>query len=430
MATSISTDGELPPHLRIIQSQSQSIPKTNSISPKESVSIGLRAFDPYENLKSGLGDGGVSLTEIPGNASRLQLTPIAGYQSIPSAKEEITPPHPCSIIEQKQQPWIQPVTAQQWKVSLNAHLEKYRSGNVPKVPLDNHWLGDATNASIEKSQLSQIAPHLRALSSIPASALNIQAETSATSSHTQQEKAIQLENVSGFTVPWAVPSLAGSLEPSQVPKPHSTHTTASTKTQTFSVSDSTKSHLEASSTELDLLPAHLRVLQPIPTPAPSRLTRAHLAAFDRMTVTTNFTTASASSETSTQMARKPKIDKGKGREVQLPLPATPPLQPAAKIRTGDAAAWTKRDDIPELMKMSRDYPCPYEDCRLGFDTLKAIRRHKVEKHEYCKKYDKDFKDSQAYLDHKIESSEHITCPVCGEDFRSNGGRDVHIRTVC
>ncbi|MCJ1393171.1 hypothetical protein MMC18_006043 [Xylographa bjoerkii] len=129
------------------------------------------------------------------------------------------------------------------------------------------------------------------------------------------------------------------------------------------------------------------------------------------------------------MTRKPKIDKGKSREVQLPLPAPAPGLPPAKIRTGDAATWTKKTDIPELMKMSKDYPCPYEDCRLGFDTLKALRRHKIEKHEYCKKCDKDFKDFQDHLDHKIESSEHITCPVCGEDFRSTGGREFHIRTM-
>ncbi|MCJ1431324.1 hypothetical protein MMC27_000675 [Xylographa pallens] len=429
MATSTSADGWLPPHLRIIRSQSQSISETNSISPTELVSISLRAFDSYQHLQPGLGDGGVSLTENSDNASRLQPTPIAGYQSTLSSKEEINPPHPCSIIEQKQQPQIQSVTAQQWKASLNAHLEKYRPGNVPQAPLPKNLSEDVPKASLKKSALNYIAPHLRALSLTSGSAFKVPVETLATSSSAQQEKVIQSKPVSDSTDSLAVPSLAGSLKTSPVPKPHSTDTSTITRTQSHSVSNSTESYLEASSAELDLLPAHLRVLQPVPTPAPSRLTRAHLAAFDRMTVTTNLSDKTASSETTTQMTRKPKIDKGKGREVHLPLPAPPPAPPSAKIRSGDAATWTKKADMPELMKMSMGYPCPYEDCRLGFDTPKALRRHKIEKHDYCKKCDEDFKDSQDYLDHKIESSEHITCPVCGEDFRSNGGRDVHIRTM-
>ena len=223
-----------------------------------------------------------------------------------------------------------------------------------------------------------------------------------------------------------------SREASPLPQLHSTHLTASTIGQSPLTSNHAEPHLtylEASSAELDLLPAHLEVLEPVPTTAPSKLTRAHLAAFDRMTVTPGLSLASVSSDTTTQMTHKPKLDKGKGREVQLPLPASPHTLPPAKVRTGDAAIWTKKADIPELMKMSKDYPCPYEDCRLGFDNLKALRRHKTEKHEYCKKCDSDFKDFQDHLDHKIESSEHITCPVCGDDFRSTGGCDVHIRTV-
>ncbi|MCJ1376943.1 hypothetical protein MMC17_000033 [Xylographa soralifera] len=428
MATSTSTDGWLPPHLRIIQSQSRSISEANSTSPTELVSTNFQAFDSFQNLPLGLGDGCITLTKKSSNASRLPPTSLAGYQPT-SLKEDNSPPHPCSIIEQKSRPQIQSVTAQQWKSSLNAHLEKYRSRNVPQGPPQKHLSEDVPKASSEQLPLSYIPPHLRALSSTSASVFNVQVETLSTSSCAQQEKEVQPNTVSNSTDSSAVPSLARPFQVSPVPKQYSTYNTTSTNTQGLSVSNNTESYLEASSTELDLLPAHLRVLQPTPTPAPSRLTRAHLAAFDRMTVTTNFSIASASSETTTQMTRKPRIDKGKGREVQLPLPAPPPALPPTKIRTGDAATWTKKADMPELMKMSKDYPCPYEDCRLGFDTLKALRRHKVEKHDYCKKCDKDFKDAQDHLDHKIESSEHITCPVCGEDFRSNGGRDVHIRTM-
>ncbi|MCJ1403298.1 hypothetical protein MMC11_006521 [Xylographa trunciseda] len=428
MVTSMSTDGWLPPHLRIIQSQSQSVSKTNSVSPAELVSTHLRAFDPFQNLQPGLGDGGVSLTGNSDNIPRIPTIPIAGYQSTTPQEEQDTPPHPCSIIEQKQQPRTQSVTPQQWKASLNAHLEKYRSGYVTKVPPENY----SPKAPPENSPLNHIAPHLRALSSISASISDVQAAPLATSSSARQGNTVQPSTVSDSTRSWAVTSLAGSHEIIPAPKSYDSHITTSAKGQSPSASNSTEFHdtyLEASSTELDLLPAYLEVLQPIPTQAPSTLTRAHLAAFDRLTETTNFSIAAASSETSTQMTRKPKIDKGKGREVQLPLPAPTPALPPARIRTGDAATWTKKADMPELMKMSKDYPCPYEDCRLGFDNLKSLRRHKVDKHDYCRKCNKDFKDFQDHLDHKIESSEHITCPVCGEDFRSNGGRDSHIRTM-
>ena len=430
MATSTSTDGWLPPHLRIIQSQSRFISETNSISPEGSLSISFQAFNSYQDIQPDHGKGGVSLSGNPSSTSRYQSAPINGHQTTPLSKEETTAPHPCIIIEQKKQPQLPPVTAQQWKASLTAHLEKYQSKTVPKAPRENVPPMDATKVSSEKSELSFIAPHLRALSSISVSASSTHAETPTTSSCARQENVIQPENVSDSTDLWIGSPLGGSTETSPIPRPGSINITSITKTQSFPISKSPESYLEASSTELDLLPAHLRVLQPTPTPAPSRLTKEHLAALEQMTVTTNISVGSASSVTTTQMARKPKIDKGKGREVQLPLPAPPPILPPAMIRTGDAASWTKRTDAPELMKMSKDYPCPYEDCRLGFVTLKAIRRHKAEKHDYCKKCDKDFKDAQDYLDHKIESSEHITCPVCGEDFRSNGGRDVHIHTVC
>jgi hypothetical protein len=31
------------------------------------------------------------------------------------------------------------------------------------------------------------------------------------------------------------------------------------------------------------------------------------------------------------------------------------------------------------------------------------------------------------LVHKIKSKEHIVCPICGIEYRSEGGRDAHIR---
>lgn len=55
--------------------------------------------------------------------------------------------------------------------------------------------------------------------------------------------------------------------------------------------------------------------------------------------------------------------------------------------------------------------------------------HKITEHEYCERCDEDFPDEERLLLHKIISVKHIVCPVCGLEFRSSGGRDVHIRQV-
>ena len=95
-----------------------------------------------------------------------------------------------------------------------------------------------------------------------------------------------------------------------------------------------------------------------------------------------------------------------------------------RVRTGDAADWTKKTE--KGAKFHKPFPCTYKNCNLGFNNLKALQRHKVENHEYCKMCDLDCDDFQDLLDHKILSPKHITCHICGEDFRSSGGRDGHI----
>ncbi|MCJ1281598.1 hypothetical protein MMC26_000918 [Xylographa opegraphella] len=455
MAHSTGTAGWLPPHLRVLQSQSSSNTETNRLIPHirmlqspSPVNAETNSNSPEGSVliipQSGLGNRGDGLTENPGIAPRLQPTENPGSQSTSSAKNECSPPHPCTIIEQKPQPWLPAATVQQWRACLDAHLEKYRSGNVPKASAKN-LSGASAKVSSMKPQASQLPlhprvllpasasaptteasplpPHLRVLLPSPASAFNTQAKTLATASSIPQEKAIQPSSVSNSAVPRTVPFLTGSLGTSSVPNSHSTYTPAITEQQGISVSNITMSYPRNFVTKLELLPAHLK------TPTSSNLTRAHLADLDRTTVTTKFSIASVSPETTTQMARKPKIDEEMNQEIQFSLPASTSTFPPASIRTGDTVTGTKQADMPELLKMSRNYPCPYEDCRLGFDTLKEIRMHKVEMHDYCRRCDKDFKDSQDYLDHKIESPEHIACPICGEDFRSNGGRDVHIRTI-
>lgn len=60
-----------------------------------------------------------------------------------------------------------------------------------------------------------------------------------------------------------------------------------------------------------------------------------------------------------------------------------------------------------------------------------MKKHKeiVPEHEYCTICDIDFEDETRFLIHKIQDGKHIACPVCGIEFRSEGGRDGHIRQV-
>ncbi|PYI02793.1 C2H2 finger domain protein [Aspergillus sclerotiicarbonarius CBS 121057] len=71
--------------------------------------------------------------------------------------------------------------------------------------------------------------------------------------------------------------------------------------------------------------------------------------------------------------------------------------------------------------------CTFEDCRRHFESLPAMRQHKLIEHDYCSRCDEDFKDEECFLLHKIRSDKHIVCAVCGREFRSEGGRDAHIR---
>ncbi|KAL1979360.1 hypothetical protein VTN96DRAFT_6098 [Rasamsonia emersonii] len=72
-------------------------------------------------------------------------------------------------------------------------------------------------------------------------------------------------------------------------------------------------------------------------------------------------------------------------------------------------------------------PCTYEDCRFYFDSEKEMKRHKASQHDYCSRCDEDFENEECLLIHKIKSTKHIVCPLCGGEFRSEGGRDLHIR---
>ncbi|OJJ37583.1 hypothetical protein ASPWEDRAFT_67784 [Aspergillus wentii DTO 134E9] len=72
--------------------------------------------------------------------------------------------------------------------------------------------------------------------------------------------------------------------------------------------------------------------------------------------------------------------------------------------------------------------CTYADCPALFSSIQAMKKHKAQgEHDYCSRCDEDFEDEERLLIHKIKSNKHIVCPICGVDFRSEGGRDGHIR---
>ncbi|PWY90299.1 hypothetical protein BO94DRAFT_623106 [Aspergillus sclerotioniger CBS 115572] len=71
--------------------------------------------------------------------------------------------------------------------------------------------------------------------------------------------------------------------------------------------------------------------------------------------------------------------------------------------------------------------CTYKDCKRHFISHPAMNQHKLIDHDYCSRCDEDFIDEECLLLHKIKSDKHIVCAFCGREFRSEGGRDAHIR---
>ncbi|KAK2785194.1 hypothetical protein FQN51_003937 [Onygenales sp. PD_10] len=74
-------------------------------------------------------------------------------------------------------------------------------------------------------------------------------------------------------------------------------------------------------------------------------------------------------------------------------------------------------------------PCTIQGCKETFASEKLMKRHKLDTidHEYCRRCDMDFDDEVEFLYHKIKSSKHIACPICGIEFKSQGGQDIHFR---
>jgi hypothetical protein len=92
-------------------------------------------------------------------------------------------------------------------------------------------------------------------------------------------------------------------------------------------------------------------------------------------------------------------------------------------------------DAPTLAKTAsmqqKGFPCTYATCKAVFEDKKAMIAHKINapEHEYCKRCKLDFNTDDELMLHKLVDPKHIVCPMCGDEFKSPGGRDIHIRTV-
>ena len=80
-------------------------------------------------------------------------------------------------------------------------------------------------------------------------------------------------------------------------------------------------------------------------------------------------------------------------------------------------------------KQDSKVPCTYEDCTRGFTNVPDMKKHKAQDHEWCRICDVDCADDLALLEHKVQSEMHICCDICGEDFRSERGKERHMRQV-
>lgn len=95
-------------------------------------------------------------------------------------------------------------------------------------------------------------------------------------------------------------------------------------------------------------------------------------------------------------------------------------EPSAKMDAGKAT---------RSIKYNSNFPCTYETCTRGFMNKKAFKDHKEQEHAYCRECDEDYEDGEELLKHKVNSKNHICCGICGQDFRSESGRDKHVRQV-
>ena len=96
------------------------------------------------------------------------------------------------------------------------------------------------------------------------------------------------------------------------------------------------------------------------------------------------------------------------------------LKPTPPMNAGKVVKSAKQDSKA---------PCTYKDCTRGFTNESDMKRHKDQDHDWCRLCNVDCADDLAFLEHKVISEVHICCDICGEDFRSEKGKERHMRQV-
>ena len=118
-------------------------------------------------------------------------------------------------------------------------------------------------------------------------------------------------------------------------------------------------------------------------------------------------------------------------QVKLEKPQLPHLRdvPAAPTQAPKAQIPMNAGKLAKSAKQDSKVPCTYEDCTRGFTNVADMTKHKAEDHDWCRICDVDCADDTAMLEHKVKSEMHICCDICGEDFRSERGKERHMRQV-
>ena len=118
---------------------------------------------------------------------------------------------------------------------------------------------------------------------------------------------------------------------------------------------------------------------------------------------------------------------------QINLEETPPphlrVTSAATTQAPKPTPPMNAGKLAKSAKHDSKAPCTYEDCTRGFTKETDMKRHKDEDHEWCRLCNVDCADDVALLEHKVQSDKHICCDICGEDFRSENGKERHMRQV-
>ena len=184
------------------------------------------------------------------------------------------------------------------------------------------------------------------------------------------------------------------------------------------------------------LPSKVKSVTSGDTPPHLRSLRAPLTP---VIPTQSSTSSAGTAHTMEQMASTSATDMQSIKSTKTETPVTDAVGASIKATTwqqlGESAGQpskertTRKPVVDVVAKSAKNYPCSYVDCPTGFDTLRGLKYHKAETHDYCKVCDMDFKDGPEFLKHKIKSEKHIVCPICSEDFKSSMGRDRHLKQV-